>query len=411
MKKASRPQKILFIDANLDGTIGGSHYCLLEIVQVIDRKKYEPVVLFFEHNSLKEDFEKVCIVHVFERNNRLNFRQSLPLSLRRIPLIQSLFVSVQKVGNLFLYTIPEFIRILFFLKKSRIELVHINNAPYLSDWLLACKIMGIKCTAHLRGNWKPGWFRKKLIIYYDAVIAISNSVRGYIAKEGVKTDNFVIINDGIDINIPQTISPLTRDELINDLKLPKQMQCVVGLVGNIKPWKGQHTLIDAISIFKKTHPFTRGLIIGDVGRMSEDIEYFEHLKDKVRENRLEEHVFFTGFRRDVLRIVSCLDILVHTSTDPEPFGRVILEGMLLSKPVIATAHGGPLDIVEDGISGFLVPPDNPGALADALVRLSSDQVLRENIGRQAETRVEQCFSLKGKVKEIEDVYERVLSAT
>lgn len=402
-------KKILFIEINTDGTIGGSHYCLLELVRDIDRKKYDPVVVFFEHNVLEAEFKKLCQVHVFEWN-RLNLQQLLPKILRRIPPIYYLIISFQKIGNLCLHTTPDFIRNLIFLRKSNIDLVHINNAPYLIDWLLACRLLGIKCTSHLRGNLiRPRPILDRFIKYYDIIIAISGSVKGFIIKQGVKAEKVVIVYDGIDINIPQNVLPMTRSELAMTFQLPKQTDCVIGCVGNIKPWKGQHVLIDAMNILKKKHPLLKCLIIGDVGRMAEDVEYFKRLKEMIHQYNLEENIIYTGFRKDVLRIVCNLDILVHTSVEPEPLGRVILEGMLLSRPVIATAHGGPLDIIEDGVSGYLVQPDDATALAETLGLLLTDAALRERIGRQAKQRIEQHFSLKESVQETEHIFEQVIS--
>jgi len=98
-----------------------------------------------------------------------------------------------------------------------------------------------------------------------------------------------------------------------------------------------------------------------------------------------------------------LDIVVHTSVAPEPFGLVILEGMALAKPVVCSAHGGPVEIVEDGVSGFLVPPGDPEALSARLTTLLVSRKLREQIGRAAFQRVN-VFNVTQHVERVQNVY-------
>jgi glycosyltransferase involved in cell wall biosynthesis len=120
-------------------------------------------------------------------------------------------------------------------------------------------------------------------------------------------------------------------------------------------------------------------------------------------------VTFTGYRSDVGAIVNALDVLVHTSITPEPLGRVILEGMALEKPVVATRHGGPLEIIESGRSGFLIPPDDPDALAASIMQLLESPELRISIGRAAKGRVMKEFSVARYVDQVQAVYRSLLS--
>lgn len=404
----NRRINLLFIEANLDGTVGGSHYCLLEIISKIDRNKFVPSVVFYEPNSLESEFTKLCPVYVFNRHNRLSFSRLLHNNFGRSMIISLFFGIVQKVLNLILFTLPDFVKILLFLRRKKINLIHLNNAPYLSDWLIASKMLRVKCTAHLRGHWKPlpTFFHRILIKHYDAVVAISRSVKEWLDNHGIKTKNFVIIYDGIN---PDLYNCIFSKNMIDFHHTALGFERIIGIVGNIKPWKGQHVLIQAINIIKKTMPNIKCFIIGDIGQISEDKNYYIYLTKLVKQFELEENIFFTGYQKDVLKLITNFEVLVHTSIEPEPLGRVILEGMLIGKPVIATAHGGPLEIIEHGDSGLLVPPNDPVVLAQTLLALLYDTSLQEKIGRQARRRVLEGFDLKDKVIELESLFEKVIS--
>jgi len=405
--EGSKPKKLLFIEANLDGTIGGSHLLLLDLIKFLDRKKFDPYVVFFQENTLIPEFKAICPVFVFNKMNRLNIRKRFPSMISRTRLLFGAMILFQKMFNIMVYFIPDLVKTIWFLWKNHIDLVHMNNAPYLPDWLIICKLLGIKCIAHLRGNWVAKPLSRRLVRHYDAVISMSNSVTNFMRGQGVETKNFVVIYDGIDIGAVKEIRERNGEQ--SSKKKGSDQQVVLGVVGNIKPWKGQHVLIEAIGLLKPSFPSVKCLIVGDVSNLKEDQAYFERLNELVRQYGLEKNVVFTGFRKDVYDVVSGFEILVHTSVEPEPFGRVILEGMILRKPVIATAHGGPLEIIDDNINGYLVAPNSPERLAERIEYLIRNPDIREKIGEQAKKRVEESFDMKKNVKEIELLYRRLLN--
>jgi glycosyltransferase involved in cell wall biosynthesis len=115
------------------------------------------------------------------------------------------------------------------------------------------------------------------------------------------------------------------------------------------------------------------------------------------------------FRKDVYDVFSSLDVVVHASTSPEPFGRVIIEAMALGKPVIATALGGPLEIIEHGHNGLLIEPGDPVALAEAIITLVSDEKERVRIGKNAIAHVNEHFRQKDAVRKIEAIYDDLIA--
>ena len=142
---------------------------------------------------------------------------------------------------------------------------------------------------------------------------------------------------------------------------------VIGLVGRIAQWKGQEIFIRAAAGVLSRFPNCRFRIIG--AALFSEQDYERRIRQLAGELGIAHSVEFTGFRQDVFTAISELDILVHASITGEPFGQVIVEGMAAGKPVVATAGGGVPEIVQDGLTGLLVPMGDPQGMARAICRL------------------------------------------
>ncbi len=135
---------------------------------------------------------------------------------------------------------------------------------------------------------------------------------------------------------------------------------LIGVFGRLAPWKGQDVFISAIAQL----PGAVGVIAGEA-LFGED-EYVALLHRQVAALGLEQRIHFLGFRKDIPALMRAMDVIVHSSTAPEPFGRVVVEGMLAGRPVVASAAGGVLEIIEHGKTGWLYEPGNAIALAETL---------------------------------------------
>ena len=180
-------------------------------------------------------------------------------------------------------------------------------------------------------------------------------------------------------------------------------ELLIAMVGNVHEWKGQEVLLRALPLLPPSLRW-RCLFVGAVPTSSENRAYYARLLELQREYGLEDRTSFVGYRSDVSTIVGASDVLVHTSITPEPLGRVILEGMALGKPTIATNHGGPTEIIEHGISGFLVEPGDPQALADCMSEVLESPRLRARVGNAAQERIRLLFDVRGYVTRVESVY-------
>jgi glycosyltransferase involved in cell wall biosynthesis len=127
----------------------------------------------------------------------------------------------------------------------------------------------------------------------------------------------------------------------------------------------------------------------------------------MQEHHLDPYVQFWGFRTDIPEILAQLDILVVPSLQ-EPFGKIIIEGMAMKKPVIASNVGGIPEIIVDGQTGILVPPENAEALRQALESLLENRDMRKKMGIEGRKRVEQMFSIDKNVRQTEQIYGRLL---
>lgn len=157
----------------------------------------------------------------------------------------------------------------------------------------------------------------------------------------------------------------------------------VGIIGRLSAWKGQDVFLEAFaSAFRGDD--VRARIVGSA-LFGED-EYAESLVREAERLKIAEQVEFRGFHEDVWAELADLDVLVHASVIPEPFGQVVLEGMAAGLPVVASAAGGPSELIVDGVEGLLTPPSDVAALADALRRLRADPVLRLRLGEAAALR-------------------------
>lgn len=165
---------------------------------------------------------------------------------------------------------------------------------------------------------------------------------------------------------------------------------IVGIVGRLQAWKGQEVFLQAAAQLTQDHPDSRFVVVGGA-ILGWEGDYPQHLARLAINLGISERVYFAGHQDDVYPWFDAMDVVVHASFG-EPFGLVLVEAMALAKPLVATAAGGPLEIIEDGVSGLLVPSGDADALAGAVRRLLSDSSLTASLSIAARERAEQFSS-------------------
>jgi len=370
-------RRILYAEQNTDGTVGGSYYSLLDIARTIDRDRYEPVVLFHRNNPLFPRFDAICRTIIRPPGVRIRDITARARLLRR----------------------------------EGIDLVHLNNdVGEVAGWLLAARVAGIPCISHQRGIARLSRSRLFFARRLDAVVAIARFLADDLAAKGIDPGLVTTIHNGIDPAAVRAAARRDRDDMRASLGIDPE-RLLVGMVGNIKPWKGQLVLARAMRAVAGRVPAAACLFLGGVSpERPEDEAYLAEVRAAVGEAGLADQTVFAGFRDDPFDVMRSLDLLVHASVEPEPLGRVILEGMALGTPVVAAAAGGPLEIVEDGVSGMLTPPGDEEALAEAIVSLLLDPGLRREMAGRARRRIEERFLLVDRIADLERLYARLLPA-
>ncbi len=160
----------------------------------------------------------------------------------------------------------------------------------------------------------------------------------------------------------------------------------VGLVGRLSPWKGQDVFLRAFALAFPSGP-ERAHLVGSA--MFGEESWEAELRALASALGIADRVEFRGFREDIWAEWGLLDLAVHASTTPEPFGQVVLEAMAAGVPIIASAEGGPAEVVTNGVDGLLVQPRDPATLAEAMRSLAGDPTLRDSLvngGRQTALR-------------------------
>jgi glycosyltransferase involved in cell wall biosynthesis len=296
------------------------------------------------------------------------------------------------------------IRLRRWLRQQRVQILHSHNPR---DYYLAAvasnqtHVVNVGSRHHLFPM-RHRYLKRPFLRRFAAMIAVSGAVhRGLCASRVIDPARIVTIHNGIDV---QRELP-NRDGLRRQVQLGGATQ-VIGYVGRLCPDKGVETLLVALRLLLDAGK--NDLLLFVVGDDLSGGRYRRKLKGMTRELELEESVHFFGYVDDAARAAADFDIQVICS-QAEPFGLVTLEAMAHQHPVVATASGGSLEIVRDGIDGFLVPPGDAKVLADRLQRLLAEPQLRRRLGARGRARVEEKFSLARMLDRTETVYRAVLA--
>jgi glycosyltransferase involved in cell wall biosynthesis len=227
------------------------------------------------------------------------------------------------------------------------------------------------------------------------VIANSDATRDALIDAGGRADRVVTIHNGIAPDPFDAVEDADVTTVRNELGLDPSTW-LIGAFSRLATWKGQHVLIEALA----QTPGVHGVIVGEA--LFGEQRYRERLCRQIDQLNLTDRVHMLGFRDDVPRLMKACNAIAHTSIAPEPFGRVIVEGMLARRPVIASRAGGGCEIITGEDHGILVTPGDPSDLADAIDRLRGDEAWAERLAAGGRRRAEATFSVKTMLERIEE---------
>jgi len=298
------------------------------------------------------------------------------------------------------------------IRAERVNIVHARSrAPAWSAWF-AARRTGARFVTTYHGAYGEDLPFKR---HYNAVmargeivIAASRFIADLVARRhGVDPARIRVIPRGIDPAVfdPGAVSPERQARLRAAWSLPDGVPVVL-LPGRLTGWKGQGVLIDAAARLARRD--ARIILVGsDQGRWA----YSEGLRGRAAALGLADRLHLTGDCDDMPAALSIADVVVHASTEPEAFGRVVIEAQAMGRPLIASDLGGPVETVVDGETGWRVPPGDPGALSAAIDRaLALPEDARRAMGGRARAGVlARCTTAAMQAATL-DVYREVLAA-
>ncbi|MCS7179010.1 MAG: glycosyltransferase family 4 protein [Anaerolineae bacterium] len=181
---------------------------------------------------------------------------------------------------------------------------------------------------------------------------------------------------------------------------------VVGMVGRLRPWKGQDRFLRVLAQVREVIPIVWGLVVGGHPLAVPD-DYPQRLRLLTAELGLKGCVVFTDHLEDVRPALAAMDLFVHPG-DPEPFGLVNIEAMAMARPVVAFAQGALPEIVVDKVTGLLVPPGDEASMAQAILALLHNPGWQQMLGAAGRERVQMCFASDRMVREVSAIFEKVV---
>ncbi|MFH0926944.1 MAG: glycosyltransferase family 4 protein [bacterium] len=370
---------------------GGSSRCLLSWLKRLDKERYYPiVVVHFNGPAIKE------IRELGVKTITIPFK---PFVASEVTL---LFSYIFLFFEALVHYIPTIIYIYIIIKKYQINLIHLNTKVNgVVSGIIAAKLSGTPCICHLHDIKAPIKRERILAKWIDCFIVLTDKALKLYEKE-YPNKRLELIYNGINVDEYSRILNNNAGGLKEELDI-KNKEKVIGIAGRLVKGKGFSDFIKAAKIVLRDISNVKFLVVGSAPKEGKAFE--EYLKKMTRELGLEQEVLFTGWRQDIKETMLVFDVLVQaSSTFPEGFGLTCVEAMALKKPVVVTNIPGPSEIVLDGITGFVVPPGKPEALAVAIKRLILDNNLAKKMGESGRKRVEEFFNLDLTIKKIEELY-------
>jgi glycosyltransferase involved in cell wall biosynthesis len=297
------------------------------------------------------------------------------------------------------------------LRKNRPLIVHTHTSKAGFSGRLAARLAGVPVIVHtFHGHVFSGYFspfRTKIFVWLErilarwssAIITISDSLKLQLLERKIAApEKIEVVPLGLILEPFLAISQ--RSNLLRGEMGLDSSHFLVGIVGRLAPIKDHRTFFEAAKIVVGTDRSVRFVVVGDG-------ELRNELGGMVRNLGLEEVVYFAGWRKDLAPVYADLDLVALTSKN-EGTPVSIIEGSASGKPVVATRVGGVPDMITHGWDGLLVPPENPQALADAILQIKNNVPMAEEFAARARKRVAENYGACRLIKDLEKLYLRLI---
>jgi glycosyltransferase involved in cell wall biosynthesis len=345
---------------------GGAEKMLVNLVGELSKGEFHPIVCLRKegwlHNQLQESG---CETKIVPHNGYINsawFRQ-----LRKI------------------------------IHAEQIDVIHAHEFAMNAYGSVLSGLTGVPVitTVHGKSYYHDKWRRRfayRLIARWSKMVAVSEDIRNFLVTQvGIDRDHVMTIHNGIDVKA--YIGNFGEDRA----QEKDRTKYVIGAVGSLYAVKGHTCLLKALAIVLKTQPDVVCKIAGQGHLLGQ-------LQTEAAELGIANKVTFLGLRDDIPEFLQNIDVFVLSSLS-EGLPLSVLEALAAGKPVVATDVGGVSEVVQDQITGFVVPPKDPEALAARILQVMADQAMSERLGRAGREKVERDFSLDTMTKQYEALYE------
>jgi glycosyltransferase involved in cell wall biosynthesis len=386
---------ILYISHSAE--LYGAEQCLLLLLSSLDKRRFSPIVVLPKDGPLKQKLDDLSIPVEIVPTMRawLNRRGKVWRFLLIIATLPFIVLSVLRLRKL--------------IATQQVDLVHTNSLVVV-DGALAARLSKIPHVWHAREILLPATSHKFFLGHRaaisiikrlsDRVIAVSEAIYHNFQNSGAD-HRLELVYDGVEVTHPPDDA---RHQIRQTLGIADDIP-LVGEIAQIQPVKAYEDLVAAAAIVRQAIPNAAFIGIGDSSKSN--FSYKQRVIDLIKEHNLQDSFKLIGFRDDILQVLSALDLLALPS-HYEPFGRVLIEAMAAGKPTVGTQVGGIPDIIEDGVTGLLVPPGSPDALAKAITTILEDPIKARQMGDAGQRRVQAHFNLKSYAR-IEKIYEELSS--
>lgn len=367
----------------------GSDRSLLNLVKNLDKDKFNITVILPEDGPLVDKINSFDNVEVIINELAVLRRKNLSLSGMSKYFIE-LMRSIKFINNL--------------IKEKSIDIVYTNTSVIFVGGISA-KICKVKSVWHIREIIKSKYERfivsKIVNIFSDYIIANSKATAEAISKN---KDKVKVVYNAIDIEKNSGLEDI--DEVYKEVAatiVKSNNKIKIGMAGRINRWKGQKLFVDMAKLVSEENDNVEFLIAGDVYKGEDYI--LDDLKGYILESGVKDKIGLLGQVDNMSNFYKKLDIFVLPSIQPEPFGLVVIEAMNNKLPVVATNHGGPVEIIDNNIDGFLVDYKDAREMAQVVNKLIKDKELRNYIATNAEKKVKEKFNISRYVDEISYILE------
>ncbi|WP_298908896.1 glycosyltransferase family 4 protein [uncultured Aliiroseovarius sp.] len=377
------------------GTVGGSHISALKLIAGLDRDRFDPTILLHDLDGTGP--------------GRLGeYIHSLGLSyqtLSDVPIMapsHSTASGHTSFGTYLTRTLPALRR---YLIKGGYDIVHTNDGRMHVNWALPTRLAGCKLIWHHRED--PTSFGANTIAPFLAnrIVTVSNFARPSRPLLPVKKRTHVVYSPFEFEEQPDREA--ARTALLDEINAGKD-PLLIGFFGSLVPRKRPVEFVQAVAETVKALPNrdVHGLLFGEaiLPHAPLDRDALE-LADRLG---IRDRIHMMGFRRPINGPMAAMDATIVTAVN-EPFGRTLIEAMHLGVPVIATQHGGNMEAIEDGRTGRLVPTDDAGAFADAIVHLEGNPDDRASLVAAARDDLVNRYGAERHIQQISQIYEDFLS--